>query len=184
MSIPRRVAALSGLALMLGAGVAGAQSYQVPTGTATVSSPVVQPGGGTMVSGTGFQSSTVVVVSTTFRGSLSNASVRSAGTTLTCGESASVPADANGNVDVNVVAPAGQTGTCSVQLVGASAQGGTSVLAADITVSADAPAAAGTGLPRTGSDSTALARYGLVLVGVGGLMAVSARRAARLRADA
>ncbi|MGE0877993.1 MAG: hypothetical protein AB7L13_13315 [Acidimicrobiia bacterium] len=189
MSNIRRVTAASALSLMFltaGANAAGADNYAVPIGTATIAfapSRVALGSGAESVVATGFVSGLIVKISTTWTGPRfsSAGTARAASTSVMCGDSADVPADANGKVDVTVVTPEGATGTCAVSFSGTGTDGNPAAVSTEITV-ADSTTAEGTGLPRTGSDSLVLARYGLVLVGVGGLMAVSARRASRLRA--
>jgi LPXTG-motif cell wall-anchored protein len=156
-------------ALTLGAAAAGAQ-YPPPPNFCTVSDTTPTPGQSiTLTCGTYVAGSTVTF---TFF---------SAPVTL-----GSATADANGVVTATVTIPADATlGEHTITATGPAAAGGTLTNSVGITVVGAGQAGAGTfvpgtftgALPRTGNDSSLpLARAGALLLAVGGVLVLAARR--------
>ncbi|MEJ5255410.1 MAG: hypothetical protein WHS89_08685 [Acidimicrobiales bacterium] len=148
------------LALVFGlvglAAPAHAQDYPPQPGI-TVDKPNVSPGGTVTVSGQGCSSGASV-------------SIQFNGQTV-----ATATAGQDGSFSASITVPAGTpAGTYQITAVNCTTQ----VLSTSITVGgATTPTTAPSVLPRTGSDATGtLARVGVALVAVGGLLAFAARR--------
>jgi hypothetical protein len=162
----KKVVALAAMVLFLGAAAAGAQEYPPADDTVTVSDTTVEPGQPVTLSARVFQSGSTVTF--TFFSApvvLGTATANSSGVaTLT----ATIPSNAT-------------PGTHRIEATGTGADGQPLTVVINITVLG----AAGSGLPTTGSGSTApLTQLAAAALAGGGLLVLLANRRRGARAEA